>query len=42
MIANLFVLWIGCALSYKLGAYNQRHPGRMLELLRQGWGWMNV
>ena len=39
---SLLILWIGCTLSYKLGVFNQKHPGRSLELLRDGWSRMHV
>jgi hypothetical protein len=42
MSIETLLFWIGCGLSYKLGAFNQQHPGRLLEILRQGWRWMNA
>lgn len=35
------LLFIGaCYGMYRLGAFNARHPGRMLEWTRQVWKWL--
>ncbi len=36
------LLFVGvCIAMYKLGAYNQRHPGELLMYAKLAWNWLN-
>ena len=39
-ISSMFFI-VACMGMYKLGAFNARHPGQMLECGKWLWRWMN-
>ena len=41
MSFSMLMFFVGCAGMYKLGTYNQRHPGEVWKLAHAGWQWMN-
>jgi hypothetical protein len=41
MSFSMFIYIVSCMGSYKLGAYNQRQPGKVWEKLQEVWRWMN-
>jgi len=40
-MSSLFIFIIGCAGMYKLGAYNQQHPGESWRAMQLAWSWLN-
>jgi hypothetical protein len=41
MSIGTLIYVVSCVGFYKLGAYNQRQPEKMLEFCKAFWKWMN-